>query len=329
MNSTLPGGYLVLDANGTIDSIPPFLANAMCASVRRELCVYDLFDTAQMPHLSITRVARYDSTLTFHLKLVGKGLQRIFRYWDASTENTIRFYFVDDSALQETHEWEYRKLRTSILGDFENFFSSQIDNRLATIRVLAELMESSPKLKADGAKRLLGKLDELENIIDRVSREVRSSDDSESFVAMDMDEGDLQRVLTAWSNEDVVIEHTISSNISGLDSKVMDRIIYPFVQNAIEANSSDKKVLINIRRIDNAFVQFQISDKGIGMTPHEIKRAEDPFYSTKRGHLGMGIPRAVDRLIKIGGHWDMDSKRNEGTKVSIYIPHPLSEEDEL
>ncbi len=323
LTPTLPGAYLRLDPSGGILEMPSFLADALEYQDPSENCVYDLFDTANTPHLTITRVARYKQTMIFQVGVVGRNrLKNVFRYWDASTDDELRFFFVDDSAIQRAHEWEYRKLRSSILGDLENFFSSQVENRLSTIRILSELVQSSPDLKNDAASRLIQKLDELEYLIDRVSREVKASDDVESFATTELDAKDLESVFSSWSTDEIFVEASVDpGGLKSIDSSLIDRIIFPFVQNAIESNSKNKRIQISVQSIDQDYIEFEILDHGVGMTRHEIERAEDPFFTTKRGHFGMGIARASENISKLGGYWSIESKRNQGTQVRVYIPH--------
>lgn len=320
MKTNLPGGYLLLREDGSIEGIPPFLSEALQLDKRESKCIYDFFDTEQFPHLSATRVVRYGDTTEYHVSLVLEdGFHRGFRYWDASTEKQVRFYFIDDSSIHQSHEWEYRKLRSFILNDIETFFSSKIENKLTTLRVLSEVMRDSPKIKEDALERLLHKLEELEHLVDSVSSEIRASDGPESFVSVELNASELEDIMQSWSNDTISVHTEIEKNIK-LDSGMLDAIIFPLVQNAIESKPVDSRIAIHIKFLDTNILEFKIIDRGVGMTQHELERAEDPFFTTKRGHTGLGIPRALEHLRRRNGSWEIQSIRKHGTTFLIYLP---------
>jgi two-component system NtrC family sensor kinase len=63
------------------------------------------------------------------------------------------------------------------------------------------------------------------------------------------------------------------------------------VTNAREARDGDSPLEIRFATlIDNrGWVTLEIRDTGRGMTPETLQRAVEPFYSTKSGHLGVGL----------------------------------------
>lgn len=68
-----------------------------------------------------------------------------------------------------------------------------------------------------------------------------------------------------------------------------------------------------------------ISDNGRGMNDEELKKASDPFYtsrSTRR--VGMGIPLFRQHAEMTGGALKIASKKGEGTVVTatFYPEHP-------
>ncbi len=68
-----------------------------------------------------------------------------------------------------------------------------------------------------------------------------------------------------------------------------------------------------------------IKDDGKGMDKETIKKALDPFFSTKDGKkIGLGLALLSQAAQQTGGDLKIDSRRGKGTKVtaSFNISHP-------
>ena len=68
-------------------------------------------------------------------------------------------------------------------------------------------------------------------------------------------------------------------------------------------------------------VEIAVEDRGIGMSPDTIRRALDPFFTTKSDGVG-GIGLAmVERFVReAGGSITIDSELGLGTKIAIRLP---------
>ena len=71
-----------------------------------------------------------------------------------------------------------------------------------------------------------------------------------------------------------------------------------------------------------SYVQVSVCDTGSGMAPEVVKRAIDPFFTTKAPGKGsgLGLSMVYGFVRQTGGHLSIDSKVGEGTTVSLYLP---------
>jgi anti-sigma regulatory factor (Ser/Thr protein kinase) len=61
---------------------------------------------------------------------------------------------------------------------------------------------------------------------------------------------------------------------------------------------------------------IEINDDGCGMKEDEIKKALDPFYTTKTvRRVGLGLPLLTDAAKMSGGKLELKSEANKGTTV--------------
>jgi len=88
------------------------------------------------------------------------------------------------------------------------------------------------------------------------------------------------------------------------------------VQNSVEAGAD--RITVEVRETGGE-IRFRVEDNGKGMTPAELARATDPFYSDGSKHpgrkVGLGIPFLIQTACQTGGTWNIASNKGEGTTV--------------
>lgn len=74
------------------------------------------------------------------------------------------------------------------------------------------------------------------------------------------------------------------------------------------------------------YVMFAITDTGCGMTPDQLRRATEPFYTTKpEGQgTGLGLSMVFGFAKQSGGHFQLYSEPGRGTTARLYIPRTMA-----
>jgi signal transduction histidine kinase len=67
-------------------------------------------------------------------------------------------------------------------------------------------------------------------------------------------------------------------------------------------------------------VRLVIADQGVGIAPEAIAQIFEPYFTTKRGGTGLGLPIAKNIIEGLGGTIAVSSNPGLGTEVRIELP---------
>jgi two-component system, NtrC family, sensor histidine kinase HydH len=83
--------------------------------------------------------------------------------------------------------------------------------------------------------------------------------------------------------------------------------------------------LILTTRLENGSFVLDVIDTGTGMDADVRARIFDPFYSTRPGGSGLGLPTTRKIVEAHGGSIDVQSVPGKGSRFSLRLPltpHP-------
>lgn len=75
-------------------------------------------------------------------------------------------------------------------------------------------------------------------------------------------------------------------------------------------------------RIDVDRVQIVIADRGVGIGSDDLAHVFDPYFTTKRGGTGLGLPIAKNIVEGLGGTIGVSSIPGHGTEIRVELPYP-------
>jgi len=86
-------------------------------------------------------------------------------------------------------------------------------------------------------------------------------------------------------------------------------------QNSVKAKAKLIEIRVDISVRDNSLI-IAIDDDGCGMTPEQLEKVTDPFFTTRSTRdIGLGVPFFKQAAEITGGSFEITSKLGEGTKV--------------
>jgi two-component system, cell cycle sensor histidine kinase and response regulator CckA len=120
----------------------------------------------------------------------------------------------------------------------------------------------------------------------------------------------------------------------GANAAQISQILMNLVANASEAiGDRDGTIQVTTRRVtigpdsprldhraEGEYVQLEVSDTGIGMSPETRVRVFDPFFSTKSAGRGLGLAVVHGIVRDLGGTIHLASELGRGTSFLILLP---------
>jgi len=230
-------------------------------------------------------------------------------------------------STQQTIESE----RLSALTLLAAGVAHELGNPLNSLHIHLQLMERKvKKLRAAEDKR------ELQESIDIARTEINRLDSivSQFLRAIRPSKPHLQPedvnalVLEAVSffqpeikDRDIVVETELRSDLPRveLDRDQMKQVFYNAIKNSFEAMKRRGILRIRTNR-DDTHVKISFTDTGGGISPENLSRVFEPYFTTKEGGSGLGL-LIVRRIVREhGGELSIESSEGKGLTLTIRLP---------
>lgn len=91
------------------------------------------------------------------------------------------------------------------------------------------------------------------------------------------------------------------------------------VANAIEASADGGAIEARLERTAAGAVRLAVTDEGPGLTDAARSRVPEPFFTTKPGHMGIGLARARLVAVAHGGRLTIAPGPRGGSEVALEL----------
>ncbi len=234
--------------------------------------------------------------------------------------------------LSVVQEELFRKRQLASVGELAASIAHEVRNPLAVIKNAAATLKRH-SLVAEDRNKLFEIVEEevtrLNNLVTELLRFARPMNVRREEVPLH----EIFRLLETGLPESYALEAKLTSepNVQTVwaDAGLLRLALQNILANACQAMPDGGKIVISAApdvTPDAPGVRITVSDHGVGMDPKTLRRAVDPFFSTRPSGTGLGLPIA-DRIIQAhGGRVEVVSQPGEGTTVHLCIPNRRAEQ---
>jgi signal transduction histidine kinase len=207
----------------------------------------------------------------------------------------------------------------------------EIGNPLNSLNIHLQLIEREAR-KLDGAKRVelqesvevaRAEVNRLDSIITQFLRAIRPTrpqlrpENVNSIV-----EEAVRFFAPEIKDRDIVVEQELRSDLPllELDRDQLKQAFYNIIKNSFEAMKS--RGILRIRTdMDDSHVIARFTDSGGGMSPGNLSRVFEPYFTTKTSGTGLGL-LIVRRIVREhGGELSIESSEGKGLTLTIRLPY--------
>jgi signal transduction histidine kinase len=104
------------------------------------------------------------------------------------------------------------------------------------------------------------------------------------------------------------------------DRDLLGEALGNMINNAVEAMPQGGVITVSTFHSDGESVKISIKDCGAGISPENLERIFNLYFTTKEGGSGLGLSLALRAIDLHGGSVKVDSKVGTGTTVDIRLP---------
>lgn len=287
-----------------------------------------VFEDVQREMIRITQQGEYSH---FEMSILGRAYVVDVRdLWDAKGVFKGRLGLFRDvtqskqieSRLQDTE-------RLSVLASLAAGIAHEIRNPLTTARGFLQLFEE--RLNAEQDKRFLNlTINELDRIHQLVMDFMSLARPDEPHYGETDLTSLIQNTVQFLNPEATLHGVTLSTDVPQspvliwADEKQVKQILMNIVQNALHACNSNDSVTVRLIPEDDK-VEVVVSDTGCGMSPEQLDRIFQPFFTTKPTGTGLGLSITKRIVEEHNGSITVESTEGAGTTIRIVLNRASSE----
>jgi two-component system sensor histidine kinase RegB len=224
-------------------------------------------------------------------------------------------------AEERTHRWgKLASIATLAAGA-----AHELGTPLGTIAVAAKEMERQARTLPGGdalvedAELIREELERCRRVLDRMaSAGGEHVGEAPSSVAIDVMFAEVRARLSSEQAERWVTSTEVE--VIEAPGTALVQMVENIARNGFDA-CDEGRVSLHVRQLDRA-VELCFFDEGHGMDEQALRRATEPFFTTKNksDRMGLGLFLARTLVDSLGGRLSIESASDRGTTIRVMLP---------
>jgi len=227
--------------------------------------------------------------------------------------------------------------RINIAENFSRDLVHEIRNPLASLKSASEIiLETEDKYKREKLVKILTHdVERIERLITDYSQMLK---DEVALSTEPMNKIDLKTIVQSVVDDfnNIYVEKrgikvdlkfdesVINFNILGIENRI-EQILANLLDNAISFSDDNKKVTVEIQKVQSGEVILRVIDQGLGFKEKKLNKIFDRFYSNRPdkfgAHSGLGL-NIVKNLVELHGAIISASNNSDNIGARIEISFP-------
>lgn len=258
------------------------------------------------------------------------------RFVDHDGQNLIHAIARDVSEQHALTDKMVQADKLVLLGQLSAGVAHEIRNPLAAVNLNLQVL----KRKIEEDDPIFNYVNTAMQGVERITRIVEVTLNFSRPTVPDVKELNINTIVqtsmeltrTSIKRKDIKVDVEFDEHLPVVraDAKQLQQVFINLITNATDAIKD--KGLISIKSYleksgkynEGEFVVVEVRDDGIGMSPDEMKKIFNPFFTRKAEGTGLGLPITQRILHQHNGIIDVESKEGEGTSFYVKLPVPVN-----
>ena len=231
---------------------------------------------------------------------------------------------VDITQLKKTEELLRKSEKLAVVGQLAAGIAHEIRNPLTTLKGFTQLLgEDIDKNQQYITELMSSELERLESITNEfmVIAKPQAIKYKTNNIKKIMDEVVLLlEPQSTLSNIQIIKQYTSSDLNLLCDENQLKQVFINIIKNAIEAMLNGGKLIVEVKEVNQQYINISIKDTGIGIPKEILTKICEPFYTLKEKGTGLGLMVSYRIIEAHKGKIEFDSELSKGTTVNIQLP---------
>jgi PAS domain S-box-containing protein len=219
--------------------------------------------------------------------------------------------------------------KLAALGTLAAGVAHEVKNPLHALTLNLHLLAKELAAPQPSAREIQGYLEILRSELDRLHRIVEtflrfSRPSLPEMKPLDLNalaERALSLVAFEAADHRVTIETAFDPRLDAVpgDEGQLAQVVLNLLINALQAMPSGGVLTVTTRRVDD-WAELAVADTGEGIPHESLPHVFDPYFTTRPGGVGLGLPIAHRIVEGHQGTIDVESQAGKGTRLVVRLP---------
>ena len=234
--------------------------------------------------------------------------------------------YYDD--MKSAHERLFQAEKLAYVGTMASSIVHEIRNPLTSIKAYLEFLPRKyhePEFKKKFDRLIPAEIGRIERIVNRLLDMVRRRPvDFQRVNIVEVLDATLEMLENSFQLKNIEIsrDYRVCPIVQG-DPEQLKQVFMNVFLNAVQSMESGGALTIYVRPGSGSQTEICIEDTGCGIPDEQMKKLFQPFATTKKHGVGLGLPILKEIIENHNGTVAYRSEYMQGTKVYVTLPTVL------